>query len=168
MAYAPIDYIGAMHAAINLHAANNNVVDTRVVKLKWIPKVDRQKAEQQQQQQQQRTRADAAAPRPVVAAPPQPKLDQEEVGRLIKRGQQLLASGDIAPARLLLQRAADGGSAEAALILGGTYDPDVLREIGVLGFAPNPAMAREWYQKALELGANEASRRLDRLAQAKR
>jgi hypothetical protein len=169
MAYAPIDYIGAMHAAINLHAANNNVVDTRVVKLEWIPKVERQKAEQQQQQQQQqRPEQTPAAPRPVVAAPPQPKLDQEEVGRLIKRGQQLLASGDIAPARLLLQRAANGGSAEAALTLGGTYDPDVLREIGVLGFAPNPAMAREWYQKALELGANEATRRLDRLAQAKR
>ncbi|MBX9778056.1 MAG: hypothetical protein K2Y71_27050 [Xanthobacteraceae bacterium] len=170
MAYAPIDYIGAMHAAINLHAANNAVVDTRVVKLEWIPKVERQKAEQQQQQQQQQKPEQTAAvtPRPVVAAPQQPRLDQEEIGRLIKRGQQLLASGDIAPARLLLQRAANGGSAEAALILGGTYDPDVLREIGVLGFAPNPAMAREWYQKALELGANEASRRLDRLAQAKR
>ena len=53
-------------------------------------------------------------------------------------------------------------------MLGGTYDPEVLREIGVLGFAPNPAKAREWYQKALELGASEASRRLDRLAQAQR
>jgi hypothetical protein len=171
LAYAPIDYIGAMHAAINLHAANDAVVDTRVVKLEWIPKVERQKAEQQkqqQQQQQQRPEQTAVTPRPVVAAPPRPQLDQEEIGRLIKRGQQLLASGDIAPARLLLQRAAVGGSAEAALILGGTYDPQVLREIGVLGFAPNPAMAREWYQKALELGATEASRRLDRLAQAQR
>jgi hypothetical protein len=176
LAYAPVDYIGTMHAAINLHAANDAVVDTRVVKLEWTPKVERQKAEQQQQQQQppqqqqqqQRPEQTAVAPRPVVAAPPRPQLDQEEIGRLIKRGQQLLASGDIAPARLLLQRAAVGGSAEAALILGGTYDPQVLREIGVLGFAPNPAMAREWYQKALELGANEASRRLERLAQAQR
>jgi hypothetical protein len=165
MAYAPIDYIGAMHAAINLHAANNAVVDTRVVKLEWIPKVERQKAEQQQQQQQPRPEQ---TQRPVVAAPPRPQLDQEEIGRLIKRSQQLLAAGDIAPARLLLQRAANGGSADAALILGGTYDPQVLREIGVLGFASNPAMAREWYQKALELGASEASRRLDRLAQAQR
>jgi hypothetical protein len=171
MAYAPIDYIGAMHAAINLHAANNSVVDTRVVKLEWIPKVERQKAEQQQQRQQPQQQAPeqaATAQRSVVAAPPRPKLDEEEIGRLIKRGQQLLAAGDIAPARLLLQRAALGGSADAALILGGTYDPQVLREIGVLGFAPNPAMAREWYQKALELGASEASRRIDRLAQAQR
>ena len=158
MAYAPVNYIGAMHAALNLHAANNSVVDTRVVRLEWVPKADQPKAAE----------PPAAAPRPVVAVPPAPQLDQEEIGRLIKRGQQLLATGDIAPARLLLQRAALGGSAHAALILGGTYDPDVLREIGVLGFAPNPAKAREWYQKALELGASEASRRLDRLAQAQR
>jgi hypothetical protein len=134
------------------------------------PNMQQQPQQQQpQQQQQQRPEQTAAVtPRPVVAVPQRPKLDQDEIGRLIKRGQQLLAAGDIAPARLMLQRAAQGGSAEAALALGGTYDPDVLREIGVLGFAPNPAMAREWYQKALELGASEASRRLDRLAQAKR
>lgn len=157
MAYAPVNYIGAMHAAINLHAVNNALVDTRVVKLEWIPKPDQKSAPAPAPQAQQ--------PRPVIAAPPAPPLDQEELGRLIKKGQQLLGSGDIAPARLLLQRAALGGSAEAALILGGTYDPAVLREIGVLGFAPNPAKAREWYQKAVELGSSEANRRLDRLAQ---
>lgn len=156
LAYAPVNYIGAMHAAINLHTANNSVVDTQVVRLEWVPKST------------QKTEQATAAPRPVIAVAPRPQLDPDEIGRLIKRGQQLLGSGDIAPARLLLQRAALGGSAQAALILGGTFDPDVLREIGVLGFAPNPAKAREWYQKALELGANEASRRLDRLAQAQR
>ena len=162
LAYAPVNYIGAMHAAINLHAANNSVVDTQVVRLEWVGKPD-QKSEQQQQQQQQQP-----PQRPLVAIPARPQLDQEEIGRLIKNGQQLLQAGDIAPARLLLQRAALGGSAQAALMLGGTYDPEVLREIGVLGFAPNPALAREWYQKALELGASEASRRIDRLAQAQR
>lgn len=164
MAYAPVNYIGAMHAAINLHAANNSVVDTQVVRLEWIPKPEQTKVEQQKAEQQ------AALPRPTVAAPPpkQQQLDQDEIGRLIKRGQQLLQTGDIAPARLMLQRAAMAGSAQAALTLGGTYDPDVLREIGVLGFAADPAKAREWYQRALELGAREASRRLERLAQAPR
>jgi hypothetical protein len=161
LAYAPVNYIGAMHAAINLHAANNSVVDTQVVRLEWVGKPEQKSGQQQQQPQQ-------APQQGPVAAPARPKLDQEEIGRLIKRGQQLLQAGDIAPARLLLQRAAQGGSAQAALVLGGTYDPEVLREIGVLGFAPNPALAREWYQKALELGAGEASRRLDRLAQAQR
>jgi len=159
LAYAPADYIGTMHAAINLHAANNAVVDTRVVPLEWVPKAV--------------PKAEEAPPpaRPVVAAAPapqQPQLEQEEINRLIRRGTQLLQSGDIAPARLMLQRAALGGSGQAALTLGGTYDPEVLREMGVLGFAANPAKAREWYQKAVELGASEASRRLDRLAQAQR
>jgi hypothetical protein len=158
MAYAPVNYVGAMHAAINLHTANNALVDTGVMRLEWLPKIEQQKAEQE-----------AAAPRPTVAAaPPKPQLDQDEINRLIRRSHQLLQTGDIAPARLLLQRAATAGSAQAALTLGGTYDPTVLREIGVLGFAANPAKAREWYQKALELGANEATSRLDRLAQAQR
>ena len=156
LAYAPINYIGAMHAALNLHTANNSVVDTRVVKLEWVPKTE------------QATSQQAPESRPVVAVAPRPQLDKDEIGRLIQRGQQLLQSGDIAPARLMLQRAAMAGSAQAALVLGGTYDPDVLREAGVLGFAANPEKAREWYQKALELGANEASRRLDRLSQSQR
>ena len=157
LAYAPVDYIGAMHAAINLHTANNSVVDTRVVKLEWVPKAEEA--------------APAAPPaaRPVIAvAPQQPQLDPEEINRLIRHGTKLLQSGDIAPARLMLQRAAQAGSGQAALTLGGTYDPEVLREMGVLGFAANPAKAREWYQKAMELGASEASRRIDRLAQAQR
>jgi hypothetical protein len=151
MAYAPVDYIGAMHAAINLHAANNALVDTQVVRLEWVPKTEQA----------------TPAQRPAVVAA-RPQVDPDEIGRLIKRGQQLLQAGDIAPARLLLQRAALAGNAQAALALGGTYDPQVLRELGVLGFAPDPAKAREWYQKALELGANEASRRLERLAQTQR
>jgi hypothetical protein len=159
MAYAPVNYIGAMHAAINLHAANNSILDTQVVRLEWLPKTQQTKVEPQQQ---------PTPPQPTVAAQPKPQLDPEEIGRLIRRGQQLLQTGDIAPARLMLQRAAMAGSGQAALVLGGTYDPEVLREIGVLGFAANPAKAREWYQKALELGANEASRRLERLAQAQR
>jgi len=167
LAYAPVNYIGAMHAAINLHAANNAVVDTQVVRLEWVGKPE-QKSDPQAQQPPQQQQPQQAPQRPRVAVPARTQLDQEEIGRLIKKGQQLLQSGDIAPARLLLQRAAHGGSAQAALVLGGTYDPEVLREIGVLGFAPNPALAREWYQKALELGASEASRRIDRLAQAQR
>jgi len=162
LAYAPVDYIGAMHAAINLHAANNAVVDTRVVKLEWTPKKDQIQAKAPAETPAQRPAA------PTASRPPVQSMDPEEIGRLIKRGQQLLQAGDIAPARLMLQRAAVGGSGHAAFLLGGTYDPEVLRDLGVLGFAPNPATAREWYQRAAELGVSEAKRRLDRLAQAQR
>jgi hypothetical protein len=195
MAYAPIDYIGAMHAAINLHAANNAVVDTRVVRLEWLPKnappraeaprieaprpeVARTEPTRTEPTRTEPPRIDPArvepapsAQRPAVAAAPrQPvlQLDPEEVSKLIRRGQQLLQAGDIAPARLMLQRAANAGSGQAALLLGGTYDPEVLRELGVLGFAANPSVAAEWYQKALALGVNEAGRRMERLAQSRR
>jgi hypothetical protein len=164
LAYAPVDYIGAMHAAINLHAANNAVVDTQVVRLEWVPK-----------NKNEQTSVQASEPQPqqpVVAKantrPPKPQMDPEEINRLLRRGQQLLQAGDIAPARLMLHRAAEGGSGQAALLLGGTYDPDVLQDLGVLGFAANPAKAREWYQRAASMGVNEASRRIERLAQATR
>jgi hypothetical protein len=165
LAYAPVDYIGAMHAAINLHAANNSLVDTRVVRLEWTPKKD-QLTTQPQAQPQPPAQPQAAAP--TASRPPVQPMDPEEIGRLIKRGQQLLQAGDIAPARLMLQRAATGGSGQAAFLLGGTYDPEVLRDLGVLGFAPNINLAREWYQRAAQLGVSEANRRIDRLAQAQR
>jgi hypothetical protein len=169
LAYAPVDYIGAMHAAINLHAANDSVVDTKVVRLEWVPKKKNERTtiqaavpQQPVQQQQQQPAAQQNV------RPPKPPMDPEEVNRLIRRGQQLLQAGDIAPARLMLQRAAMAGNGQAALLLGGTYDPEVLRDLGVLGFASNPAMAREWYQKAAGMGVTEANRRMERLAQATR
>jgi TPR repeat protein len=69
---------------------------------------------------------------------------------------------------MVLRRAANAGNAQAALALGGTYDGMLLAELGVLGFAADPAQARVWYQRALELGSREASRRLDRLAGVER
>ena len=45
---------------------------------------------------------------------------------LLKRGKEFLADGDLVYARLLLRRAAEGGSAEAALVLGTTFDPLVI------------------------------------------
>ena len=95
----------------------------------------------------------------------QRRLDGEEIILLLKRGKDLFASGDLAAARLVLQRAADANQAEAALALGATYDPFVLRELKVYGFTPDAAMARVWYEKAIELGSPAARRRLEMLTQ---
>jgi TPR repeat protein len=35
---------------------------------------------------------------------------------------------------------------------------------GVVGFDPDLAQAREWYDRAIKLGSTEASRQLERLA----
>jgi tetratricopeptide (TPR) repeat protein len=90
-------------------------------------------------------------------------IDKEELANLLKRGRYLLSIGDIAPARLLLERAADANEANAAFDLAGTYDPAVLARSHALGIAPDLAMARMWYEKALKLGHSEAQQRLAQL-----
>jgi len=89
------------------------------------------------------------------------------ISTLIKRGLDYLKSGDISAARLVLRRAAQAGNSQAALTLGATFDPKVLADLGVLGFAADVEQARTWYQRAAELGSSEAARRVERLAQVK-
>ena len=52
----------------------------------------------------------------------------------------------------------------AALNLGETYDPVVLKRLGVIGLLGDPAQARDWYRKAAELGSADAPQRLEQLA----
>jgi hypothetical protein len=87
-------------------------------------------------------------------------LDAAEIERLVKRGEDYLAQGDIAAARLILGRAAEARDARAAMSLGATYDPAVLRKLHVLGFRPDVAQARAWYDKAAGYGSSEAAARL--------
>ena len=117
----------------------------------------------------------AAAPTPaspfppqLAAAPaaPQPQgrhMDPDELAGLMQRAKGFLATGDFMSARLLLERAADGQEADAALLLAQTYDPDVLGTSDVRNITPEPAKARAWYQKAAQLGSVDAQRRLAQL-----
>jgi hypothetical protein len=91
-------------------------------------------------------------------------LDPEVIASLLRRADVLIASGDVAAARLVLRRAADAGDAGAAMALAGTYDPAHLAKLGVHGIVPDLAMARSWYEKARTFGSAEASRRLEMLA----
>jgi hypothetical protein len=93
------------------------------------------------------------------------KLSPERLARLTKRGVDFLKDGDFAAARLMLRLPADAGDAPAALLLGTTYDPVILAELGVFGLRPDRAAARAWYQRARDYGSAEASRRIERLAQ---
>jgi TPR repeat protein len=100
---------------------------------------------------------------PAEAAPPPPaarRIAPDELAALLKRAKGLLAIGDITSARLLLERAADAQEAEAALMLAGTYDPQVLGTQDMRSITPDPAAARLWYQKAAQLGSVDARRRL--------
>ena len=98
--------------------------------------------------------------RPQAAAAPARRLDADELANLLKRAKGLIAVGDIAPARLLLERAADAQEASAALLLAQTYDPAVLGAQDMRSITPDPARARDWYQKAARLGSADARQRL--------
>jgi hypothetical protein len=92
------------------------------------------------------------------------QLDRDEVALLVKRGENFMASGDIASARLVLQRAAEAGDASAAFALAGAFDPKLLEKLGIYGVSGDAAMARLWYERAEHLGSPEAPRRLQQLA----
>ena len=91
-------------------------------------------------------------------------LDPEEIAVLVNRGQELLSTGDVVAARVVLLRAAEARDPKAALALAGTFDPIVLHKIGVYGIvAADISSARSWYEKAKEFGSEEAPRRLEML-----
>jgi hypothetical protein len=139
----PRDFVGAMDLAIELRLADDTATDRRSLRFEW------------------------AAPAVAEAKPKEfaiHQLDADEVAALRKRGDELIASGDLAAARLVLLRAAEAGDARGALALAGTYDPMVLEKLPVHGFAPNIAMARSWYEKARQFGSADAPRRLEMLA----
>ncbi|MBO0766810.1 MAG: sel1 repeat family protein, partial [Hyphomicrobiaceae bacterium] len=83
--------------------------------------------------------------------------------RLVKKGDEQLAEGGIAQARLLYERAAEAGLAQGAMAMAATYDPVELRNLGARGLQPDLAAARRWYERARQLGAPEAAARLRRL-----
>ena len=111
----------------------------------------------------QTDKSEERAPASPAAADLPRRIDQAELANLLKRGRELIDVGDIASARLLLRRAADAREPQAAFALAGTYDPAVLGRVKAYGIAPDPAMARSWYEKAREFGSPDAQRRLEQL-----
>jgi hypothetical protein len=141
----PQGFVGAMDLAMALRLADDSVADRKMVRLEWTAPV-------------------AAATQAMKPGFVFRNLDRDEIDALVKRGEDFIASGDLAAARLVLQRAAEGGDAGAALTLAGTYDPLVLEKLGVQGLSADVAKARAWYERAKEFGSTEAPHRLEMLA----
>jgi hypothetical protein len=135
----PQGFSGTMEYTIALRLVDSTVVDQQTMRLDWAETPS------------------AAEPRSSH------RLDPEELATLLRRGQEMFETGDLAGARLLLRRAADAGNARAAFALGASYDPLVLEQIGVLGVAADVAKARAWYEKAAEYGSTDAPKRLQLL-----
>jgi hypothetical protein len=115
-------------------------------------------AEQPPPAMAQRSPVRASAPGLIIR-----QLERDEVMHLLKRGQEFIASGDLAAARLVLQRAAEAGDVRAALALAGTFDPNLLAKLGKQQLA-DAALARVWYERAKQFGSAEAPQRLEQLA----
>ena len=105
----------------------------------------------------------ADAPSGEVGTNGASRLPDETLAALLRRGDDLLALGDVSGARLLYERAADGGSARAATAAGKAYDPIFFEAARVHGVPPDTVRALAWYRKAIELGDSEAPARLKRL-----
>ena len=121
--------------------------------------------------------AQVPVPAPVVATrEPTPQqtvpdfvtrhLDADELASMLRRADDLIKSGDLSSARLLFRRVAEAGDARAAFTLAGTFDPNVLKALGLQDGAPDIALASLWYERAAQLGSADAPRRLQQLATA--
>jgi hypothetical protein len=139
----PQGFVGAMDLSVELRLADDTLSDRRSLRFEWVAPVVAESD----------TKGFTIRP-----------LDPDEIAALLKRGDELIASGDLGAARLVLRRAAEAGNARAALALAGTYDPIVLEKRAVHGFVPDIAMARSWYEKAKQFGSVDAPQRLEMLA----
>jgi TPR repeat protein len=92
-----------------------------------------------------------------------PTFSAVEIAALLARGDWLFATGDVASARLLYERASDAGEAQAAVRLGETFDPVYLDGSHLRGLHGDPDMAVFWYRHARDLGATEVANRLKKL-----
>lgn len=94
---------------------------------------------------------------PIPAASP---TNDTNAKTLLAEGVSLLAEGEIAASRLLLEQAANAGETRAWVALGDSYDPAVLTRLGALGVKGDAAMARDCYTKAASAGLSEARERI--------
>lgn len=113
--------------------------------------------------------APTLAPEPEPAPPPPPVLEAEPAGAgpnasampgapaalapgvvatLLRRGDEMLALGDVSAARRFYARTIPGGSALGARGVARTYDPAVL---GRSNPAADPSAAAAWYDRAAQL-----------------
>lgn len=104
------------------------------------------------------TAAEPKAPSPVLG-----NENAAELVRLIARATGLLRQGDIGAARVVLERAAELGSAPASFALAETYDPSLLAKWGSSGTRGDTSKARELYARAAAGGVKEARERFDAL-----
>jgi hypothetical protein len=189
--YAPTDFVGVMHSAVDLRGPDKNVIDRREVKLEWMERrkdasrigdpnaaatpappaaLSKEASLTKDPVMIKDTVVNPAASNPGVspitdpvmpaAVAKDPVMSKETAQSLMQRGQDSLKSGDIATARMLFSRLADAGIADAAFAAAQSYDPRYLAAHNVLGVPGDEVKARDYYQRAAQLGSTEAAAHL--------
>ena len=104
------------------------------------------------------------ASQPLPQAIPLPQeAENTEAKTLLGKGEALLKTGDLDSARQFFIKAHGMGAAEGAFGAGQTYDPVVYAAMNVRGLEPDPQKAREWYDKAVAAGNEDAAKALAKL-----
>jgi hypothetical protein len=174
----PADFIGVMNLTAELRGSDGAALVSSLVRLTWTSAtpvgtveapasaaaVAAGPAAAPTPPPQQSVTSPGPPPAAARAEPPMREINPDEVAGFLRRAQELLASGDVQAARLLLLRAAEAHDAGAALSLAKTFDPLLSKQFGAADPEPDLAQARNWYQKAEEWGALEARRQLEALA----
>jgi hypothetical protein len=97
---------------------------------------------------------------PKATPDPLTPQDRERAVRMLRKGDAHLEEGNVSAARLLYERAAESGLAEAAMALAATYDTSQLTRLKLRGIEANAKEASRWYERARQLGAVGAEERL--------
>jgi hypothetical protein len=162
--HPPPGFSGKVKLVLELRRADGTIVDRQPVRLDWAGPSREQASTGPRPTSVPLMGAPARAATNLVEHTPVTPLNQHEISVLVLRGEEYLKAGQIAAARLVLQRAADAHDARGTLMLAATYDPIILDRLGVLGLTADAEIARFWYEKAKEFGSSEAPRRIEMLA----
>jgi hypothetical protein len=91
------------------------------------------------------------------------RKDAAAATKLVARANVLLGQGDVGSARIVLERAAETGNAQASFRLAETYDPLILAKWRTNGTRGDATRALGLYARAQAGGIKEATERLDAL-----
>lgn len=86
--------------------------------------------------------------------------ERDRIADLMAHGKKMIDVGYVAGARAYYKRAAEAGSADAALAVGATYDPVFIDAIGAHGTPSDLAAAKSWYDRAKVLGIENPDEKL--------
>jgi hypothetical protein len=154
----PRDYLGPMNIVAELRGGNGQAIVRSPVRFLWT----------QPSAAKLQTPAPAPAAASTAASDTPRQIDPKEVAALLKRAEDLVSAGDLPAARLLLLRVAEAHNPRAAFDLGATYDPNVIKKLEGVTAAPDPTLAKAWYQKAQDWGLSDATKQVDALASVNR